>query len=87
MPTLLLHRSRLERLLRDDLRDLAMFMAVYTGTNPDDETLARYYGLLNLIPDAVKIAWGYGGEGSLEETAERMEHEGAQLAKWEGLGD
>jgi hypothetical protein len=87
VPTLSLHRSRLERLLRDDLRDLAMFCAVYTGLDPDDETLCRYYGLLNLIPDAVKIAWGYGGEDSLEATAERMEREGVMLAKWEGLGD
>jgi len=64
-----------------------MFMAVYPGTDPDDEPLCRFYGLLNLIPDAVKIAWGYGGEDNLEETAQRMEHEGAMLAKWEGLGD
>lgn len=74
-------------MLRNDLRDLAMFCSVYPGLDPDEETICRFYGLLNLIPDAVKIAWGYGGDENLDQSAERMEREGLQVAKWEGLGD
>jgi hypothetical protein len=62
-----------------------MFCHIYPGLDPNEETVARFYGLLNRVPDDVKIAWGYGGDTSLEETAERMEREGAKVSAWENL--
>jgi hypothetical protein len=64
-----------------------MFCHVYPGLDPDQETLARYYGLLNLTPDRIKLEWGYGGEESLEDTAERMAQEAERMARWETLGN
>jgi hypothetical protein len=71
--------------LRDELRDLALFRAVYSG-DPQDETLVTFFGMLRIVPDAVKIAWGYGGDDSVEEMAERMEREAAQRQRFGEFG-
>jgi hypothetical protein len=48
--------------------------------------VATFYGMLQRIPDRLKIEWGYGPE-DIESAAERMEREGVLLLKWETLGD
>lgn len=60
-----------------------MFCAVYPRLDPDEETLVRFYGLLNLIPDKIKIEWGYGDGHDLDAQAERLEF----VQRCETLGD
>ncbi len=52
---------------------MAMFRAVY-HSDPDEETVATFYGLLQRIPDKVKELWRpqAGEDARLDEMTERM---------------
>jgi len=49
--------------------DEALYRAVY-HSDPDDETVATFYGMLNRIPHAIRVLWR--GESTFESRADAM---------------
>jgi hypothetical protein len=62
---------------------VAIFVRCFDALDPDEETLARFYALLALIPKLRQMESGQPAD-EFEVMAERAEREGAITARLEG---
>lgn len=62
-----------------------MFRAVYSG-DPNDETLATFYGMIQRIPDSIKQLWRPSPE-DVDGRLEEMIRNEVAIARLENIGD
>jgi hypothetical protein len=64
--------------------DEAIYRATY-NSDPDDETIATFYGMIARIPDAIKSAWR--GDGTFESRSIQAEDRAIARMRLENISE